>query len=394
MMKVLHVIASVSEMRGGTSFAVLETVKALQKKGIHAEIATTNDSGSSLLNVPLGQRVLYEETPIHFFPRFSPPVHALREFAFSHPLALWLKQNLTQYDLVHIHALFSMPCTLAMVLARRRGIPYVITPHGLLCHWSLRQSALKKKIYLKLIEQSNLNHSAGLHLNSELEQRDLTALQLKSPSVVIPHGLRVPPPCPDAALRLRTWLQLPPDEPILLFLARLHPKKGLERLIPALARIRHQRFTFIIAGSGDPGYEAELRDRLQEAGLCDRTRMVGFVKGEQKDLLLQGSDLFLLTSYSENFGMAVLEALAAGLPAIVTPGVALSKVVQQHQFGAVPELEEDAIATTILQALNQPAVMKEKGDRARQYVLKHYTWNAIATQLIDVYGGIVGDRLS
>jgi len=126
--------------------------------------------------------------------------------------------------------------------------------------------------------------------------------------------------------------------------------------------------------------------------MSDRTRLVGFVKGEQKDLLLQGSDLFVLTSYSENFGVAVLEALAAGLPAIVTPGVALSEVVQQHQFGSVPALEENAIATAILHALNHPEAMKAMGDRARQYVLKHYTWEAIATQLIDVYGEIVGDR--
>jgi glycosyltransferase involved in cell wall biosynthesis len=169
----------------------------------------------------------------------------------------------------------------------------------------------------------------------------------------------------------------------------LHLKKGLNLLIAALSQLQAHRFTFVLAGSGDPHYEDEIRQQLISSGISDRTRMVGFVNGEQKDLLLQGSDLFVLTSYSENFGVAVLEALAAGLPAIVTPGVALAEVVEHHQLGAVPELEEGAIATAILQALNQPETMKAMGDRARQLVLNHYTWDRVAAQLIEVYTAIL-----
>lgn len=391
-MKVLHVIASVAEIRGGPSCAALDMVRALRQAGVDATIVTTNDAGPALLDVPLAQRTLYQGVPVYFFPRFSPPIHALREFAFSAALAGWLWKHLSHYDLIQIHALFSMPSTLAMVLARLKGIPYVVAPHGLLCQWSLQQSTTKKFTYLRLIERLNLNRSAGLHLNSPLEQREMKPLQLQAPSFVLSHGLQVPPPLPDAPLRLRAMLQVPADEPIILFLSRLHYKKGLEILIASLARIQQERFTFVIAGSGDPEYEAEIRALLQSTGLGDRTRLVGFVEGETKDLILQGATVFALTSYSENFGFAVLEALASGLPVVVTPGVALAELVHQHQFGSVPELDETAISTAILNCLKNPETAKATGDRARQFILEHYTWDKIASQLIEVYQSILENR--
>lgn len=388
-MKILHVIPSVGSVRGGPSQAILQMVNALNNQGITAEIATTNDNGAELLDVPLHQTITYQGAPVWFFPRFSPAISSLREFAYSSAFTVWCWNTIHHYDLVHVHAIFSYVPTATMVIARHKRVPYIVRPLGQLCEWSLQQSQRKKRLYLKLIEYANLNHAQALHFTSENERQEALKLGLAAPGLVIPHGLNVPPLRPNAKVQLRQSLQLPDDEPIILFLSRLHPKKGLNLLIAALARLQVHRFTFVLAGSGDPHYEDEIRQQLTVNGLSDRTRMVGFIKGEQKDLLLQGSDLFVLTSYSENFGVAVLEALAAGLPAIVTPGVALAEVVKQHQLGAVPELEEGAIATAILKALNQPEAMKAMGDRARQLVLNHYTWERVAAQLIEVYTAIL-----
>jgi glycosyltransferase involved in cell wall biosynthesis len=172
-------------------------------------------------------------------------------------------------------------------------------------------------------------------------------------------------------------------------MSRLHPKKGLDYLIPALGKLADQRFTFVLAGSGSPDYEAEIDALLVSAGIRDCTYRSGFVAGEMKDLLLQGSDLFALTSHSENFGIAVLEAFAAAIPVVVTPGVALASVVEQHQLGYVPELEVGAIASSLQYSLDHPQTTKEMGVQAHQLVREKYTWERIAARMIEVYAALL-----
>ncbi|AVH62387.1 MULTISPECIES: glycosyltransferase [unclassified Nostoc] len=392
-MKILHIIPSVASVRGGPSQAVLETVKALRNQGVAAEIVTTNDNGNNLLDVPLGKPIEYKQVPVQFFSRFSPKVTSIREFAFSSQLTTWLWQNAKKYDLLHIHAIFSYASTVAMAIARFQGIPYIVRPLGQLCEWSLQQSARRKQIYLNLIERSNLNHSQALHLTSEQEQQEVSRLALSPPTFVLPHGLSIPPAIPNARSRLREHLQVPADEPIILFLSRLHPKKGLDYLIPALGKLTNYRFTFVIAGSGSKEYEAEIESLIVSNGMRDRTHFAGFVTGEEKNLFIQGSDIFALTSYAENFGIAVLEALAVGIPVVVTPGVALAAVVQQNKLGYVPELDVQAIAEAVDCYLSHPQAIKDMGDRARKLVLENYTWNHIAENLMEIYTKLIKQQL-
>ncbi|MEA5626088.1 glycosyltransferase [Nostoc sp. UHCC 0251] len=388
-MKILHVIPSISFVRGGPSQAVLEMVKALCNSGVEAEIVTTNDNGLELLDVPLGKCTYYQKVPVWFFPRFSPSIHSLREFAFSREFTTWLWQNVHNYDLLHIHAIFSYASTAAMAIARLKGVPYIVRPLGQLCEWSLQQSARKKQIYLQLIEKANLNYSQYIHFTSAQEQQEASRLNLTSPSFILPHGVAIPNNIPNARQRLQQHLKLPTDEPIILFLSRLHPKKGLDYLIPALGKLSDYRFTLVLAGAGSPEYETEVKSLLVSHGIQNRTHFTGFVKGEMKDLLMQGADLFTLTSYSENFGVAVMEALAAGVSVVVTPGVAVADMVKQNYLGYVAEFDVAAIASAIQQALNHPQEAKEMGDRARKLILENYTWDSIASKLISVYQDIV-----
>lgn len=389
-MRVLHVIPSIAQVRGGPSRAVLDMVAALQANEIDVEIATTNDNGDRLLDVPLGEKTMYDGLPIYFFARFSPPISSLREFAFSGAFTTWLLQNIANYDLIHVHALFSYTSTAAMAVARLRQIPYLTTPHGLLCEWSLQQGARKKQTYLDLIERANLDRSQALHVTCQQEQDDVLALDLKSPTFVLPLGLTAhPQPIPDAAIRLRQSLDCAVDEPIILFLSRLHYKKGLNYLIPALGKLVHHRFTFIIAGNGTPEYEAEIQLLLGVAGIAERTRMVGFVEGISKDLFIQGASLFALTSHSENFGIAVLESLVVGTPVLVTPGVGLASVVREQELGYVPALNLDDIIAALEGFFTHPDRAKVMGTRARHYISENYTWDKIATDLVSVYKSIV-----
>ena len=169
-LKVLHVIPSIAPCRGGPSKAVIQMVSSLRTNGIDAEIATTNDNGTDELDVELNARIDYLGVPVRFFKRFSPPINAIREFAYSRSFTAWLSRNINNYDVVHIHAVFSYCSSYAMYLARRKRIPYVVRPIGQLQHWSLAQSKAKKEWYLRVIERANLEAAPVVQFTAENEQ--------------------------------------------------------------------------------------------------------------------------------------------------------------------------------------------------------------------------------
>lgn len=388
-MKVLHVIPSVAKVRGGPSQAVIEMVTALRSQGVNAEIVTTNDNGKELLDVPLqeltDQLEEYGNVPIRFFPRFSPNVNAVREFAYSGALTAWLWQHITDYDIVHIHAIFSYVSTIAMMIARIKNIPYINRPLGQLCEWSLQQSQLRKHIYLNVIERSNLLHSQSLHFTAEQEREEFHQLGLNISNFVLPHGVNIPAIIPNAQEQLHKILQIPDYVPIILFMSRIHPKKGLEYLIPALGKLKAFNFALAIAGSGESDYVDHIQDLLAEYQISDRTYWVGFVNGEAKNLYLQGADLFALTSHSENFGISVIESLASGTPVLITDGVAVSPMVKEQDLGYVTKLNIEAIASIMEEFFQHPHNAKQKGDRAQQYIAEHYSWAKIADSLMNIY---------
>lgn len=389
-MKILHVIPSVGPVRGGPSESVVAIAKAQNAlPGMEAEIIATNDNGPNLLPVPLGELTDWGGAPIRFFQRFSPPLRPLWEFAFSASFSGWLWQHARDYDWIHVHAIFSYTCTYAMAVARHQGIPYIVRPNGMLCRWSLQQGARKKNAYLNLIERANLNGAAAIEFTAELERQEASALGLKAANFILPYGLEMPTPVPDARHRLRQEFGLAADEPVILFMSRIHPKKGLELLIEALGRLlTTERFAFILAGSGTPDYEAQIQAAIATAGLAERTHWAGFVQGERKNMLLQGADIFALTSHSESFGLAVLEAIAAGTQAVTTAAVPLASVVSAHQLGTVVPLTPEAIAAGLqgsLHSLQDTAAETARRHRARDLVAREYTWPQIAAKLVDRY---------
>ena len=384
-MKVLHVIPSVSSVRGGPSKAVLEMVSSLISQGLQVEIATTNDNGPHLLSVPLYKRITYQGVPVWFFPRFSPRLVPLREFAFSLGLTRWLWEALPGYDLLHVHAIFSYPSTVAMAIARHHRVPYLVRPIGQLCHWSLTQGQPKKRLYLTVIERTNLNQAQAIHCTAFLEKNETQSLGLKPPHVVIPLGVHLPPPVPPKRSQ---------DDSTVLFLSRLHPKKGLlnllyawQRLQPSLPRAWH----LVIAGSGHPDYVATLNSTLKVLDLTTSVQLVGAVEGQAKWALFQRSDLFVLPTLSENFGIVVAEALACGVPVITTQAAPWSDLVT-YQCGWWIEVGVEPLVKVLQEAigLSQHA-RRQMGDRGRQLVCDRYTWEQAALKLIEIYQTTLGD---
>lgn len=387
-MKVLHVIPSVSPTLGGPTQVVLNLVKALRKSNIEAEIVTTNDRGDNLLDVPLYQKIEYEQVPIWFLPRFSPP---LKEYIFSPAITQWLWQNMRNYDILDNHYLFSYASTCAGAIARWQNIPYTVRTMGQLAPWALAQSQRKKQLYSLLIERHNLHRAAAIHCTSQGEAEDVRNFGIKTPTVTLPLGVNQPVSFPDAKQKIREIYQISPTIPIVLFLSRLHYKKRPDLLISSLKKLalKHIKFHLILAGTGEQDYLEYLQNLVLKSGLINQTTFSGFVTGKDKDLLLQGSDLFVLPSFSENFGIAVAEALSHGLPVIITPDIQIAPEISLANAGLIVPGEEEAIANAIAQLLTNSEQRYQLSENGKNLVKQRYSWQTIASQLTEVYRIII-----
>ncbi|WP_072619616.1 glycosyltransferase [Spirulina major] len=391
-MRVLHVIPSLSPLRGGPTAVALNFGRELRAQGVEVEICTTNDHGPAVLPVPLGERVEYEGVPVWFFPRFNVPLQRLslggdRSFLFSIPWTRWLWENLPRYDVLDTHYLFAYGSTAAATIAHLRHVPYTMRTMGQLAPWALAQSRKKKQVYSALIERRSLNHAALVHCTTPGEAADVRNFGITAKTAILPLGVTPGAEIPDAAAKLRQTYAIPDDRPIILFLSRIHYKKRPDLLLNAVARLGDRTpYHVLLAGEfHSPDYAAELTAQVQRLGLSDRVTFTGLVTGWDKELVLQGSDLFVLPSFAENFAIAVAEAMAAGLPVVITPEVQIAPDVDQAGAGRViPGTVED-LAACLAELLSNPEQCHNQGEQGKQWARSHYHWPTITQHLITHY---------
>ncbi|MCX5969659.1 MAG: glycosyltransferase [Cyanobacteria bacterium] len=389
-MKVLHVIPSISPLRGGPSAAVLAMVAALRQQGVEASILTTNDHGPGIdRSMPLGRWFERAGVPVLAFGRWSPPLRPLREFAISPGLNRWLAAHMRDYQLLHVHALFSWPSTSAMAQARMARVPYVLRTIGQLNQWSLSQSAGRKQLLWRLIEHRNLANAAALHFTSTAERDQAAALALPPRTWVLPLGVQLPDLSPLSPSPVESGAAQ--SGPTFLFLSRIHPKKQLERLIDALAllqqRLPQAPWQLRIAGAGEPAYLQRLQQQIARAGIAHRCHWLGFLEGDAKWQAMSQADWFVLPSASENFGIAAIEALAAGTPTILSPGVALAEAITAAGAGRLCDPEPHALSVALEAALGgPPAAMRTA---ALDLAASAYGWPAIAARLENTYASLL-----
>jgi glycosyltransferase involved in cell wall biosynthesis len=377
-MRVLHVIPSAAPTDGGPNLAVRAIARGLVARGVDVTVATTNADGASSLPVPLETPVIDAGAVYRYFARTVPG-----SWKFSWPLTRWLWANAGSYDVVHVHALFSYATIPGCRAAAHAPVPYVLRPLGTLSDWSLGHRRWKKKPYYALLERSHLEMASAIHVTSDAEAEDVTRLGYGDRARVIPLGVDVDERLWDAPRRAAV------DRPLrLLFLSRLHAKKNIPLLLRALASGAGAScgVELTIAGDGDPRYRADLTSLVAQLGLGARVRFIGHVNGEEKRRALADADCFVLPSAHENFGLAVAEALAAALPVIVTPGVALAPTVVAAGVGLVADATEDALRSTIAWAAEHPAALVEMGERAWRLARRDLSWQTTCARLADLYG--------
>lgn len=380
-MRVLHVIPSAAPVDGGPNVAVRAIARGLARRGIEVTVVATNAAGAKSLDVPLDTPVIDDGVVFRFFARSVPG-----SWKFSWPMTRWLWANAASYDVVHVHALFSYATIPGCRAAAHVPVPYVLRPLGTLSDWSLGRRRWKKRPYYALLERSHLEMASAIHVTSETEAEDVARLGYGERVRVIPLGVDVaerrPRKTPSGA-NLR-----------LLFLSRLHEKKNLPLLLRAVAHALDapRRIELTIAGSGEPGYREQLVELARQLGLGDRVTFVGHVEGSAKERAFAEADCFILPSAHENFGLAVAEALAAGLPAIISPGVALSSDVDAAGAGLITDATESALASAIAWTAEHPAALVEMGDRAWQLAHRSLSWETTCARLASLYDALAVGR--
>jgi glycosyltransferase involved in cell wall biosynthesis len=374
-MRVLHVISGIDPRLGGTAnlLAGLTTAQA-RVEGLEVAVATVFAEGENHA-VPAADLRARGVSVIDV----GPVTGRLRR----HPgLTRMIDGAVSRSDVVHVHGLWEEIQHLAARSARRHAVPYVIAPQGMLDPWSLNQSRWVKKLYMLWRLRRNLNRATAIQFTAELE-RDLTApLGLRAPAIIEPNGIDLSeyddlPP--RGAARRRHDV---PTGTMLLFLSRLHPKKGLDLLIPAFARadLSHDA-TLVIAGPPDSAeYESHLRGLVKEHDIGRRVIFTGMLYGKDRLALMADADLFVLPSYQENFGIVVAEALACGTPVLISDGINIYKEIQSAGVGGVCEPELNSVTRELKRWGSDAELRRSAASKAAAFARERYDWNAIAAR--------------
>ena len=384
---------------------------ALAGRGVQVTIATTGEENEQIAqDAQPRSRAGCLTSVIYFRRNFEP-------YKVSFGLAKWLRENVSKFDLVHIHALFSFSSVVAARIAHKKNVPYVVRPLGVLNRWGMQnRRRLPKKISFQYLELPILLNSAAIHYTSEAERTEAAELNQKlaeHDAVVIPLpiGRAV---TGDAEIFRARYPQLN-GRRIILFLSRIDRKKGLELLMDAFAMVReNEDVALVIAGDGEESYVRELQEHatrvLETTGpqttgprTTDTQQKVsgrgtseviwtGHLSGEMKAAALAAADVFVLPSASENFGIAAAESLAAGVPTIVSEEVALSSDISRYDAGVVVRRDVQQLARAIEDLLSNRERAAALAANGRRLVEERYSPEAVGKALCELYQKCIASR--
>lgn len=377
-MRILHVIPTMSPHDGGPTTAIASITRALVAAGADVTAATTSSRAVGEAQDEVRTR-FPKGVPVHIFPAWP----GIKPRGFAPRMAEWLIRHVREFDLVHLHSMFNWHSLAVPRIAQLRRVPYILRPLGTLDEWSRSQKSWKKTPYYHTVERPNLRHAAAIHVTSEAEAASVRALGFGEKAHCVPLGVELP------FLRERAPVDGGPLQ--ILFLSRIHPKKNLPILFQALAQTSAFRLPprLFVAGDGDPNYVRAMHELAARLRIQERVEFVGYADKAMKTRLYAQSDLFALPSFQENFGIAVAEAMAHGLPAIVSTEVALATEVRESGAGAVASHTNAKDLAATLARFEDRAVLRDAGVRARTLVENRFSTAAMARALLDMYRAVV-----
>lgn len=382
-MRILHVIPSLNPRDGGpvTALIGLAEAQAQQPGGDRVSILST---WRDKIELNVADKLRASGAAVDMIGPARGPL-------FRHPdVRAGAAKAVGDADVVHIHSLWEEIQHQTCVAARRIGRPYILRPCGLLAPWSMSQSRLKKRLYLAWRMSKDLRRAAAIHFTSAAERDESLFVPPDANRIVEPNGLNLAEfeHLPEPG-RFRARFPQLGRRPFVLFLSRIHRKKGFDFLVPAFASIQRKDVALVIAGPDYGGYQRELEAMIAQAGIGDRVIFTGMLHGGERVEALVDAELFALPSYQENFGNAVVEALAAATPVIISDQVNIWRELQSAGVAGVVPLDAGALARELDRWLADDALRRTASERARDFVWKHYDWRQIARRWQEHYARLI-----
>jgi glycosyltransferase involved in cell wall biosynthesis len=383
--RIVHAIRTTRLSHGGPARSVVDMVGAMHGRGHDARLITVDRSGA----------------PEAWGAPGKPDVFTVRawpnERGFLTPDGLrTARQALAGADFLHLHEVWEVFNVQLARLARSLGVPYCLSPRGSLDDWGFGRKRIRKRLFHTLLSRRMMERAAFVHCTADGERAQSEVWYPRGRSVIIPNLLDMSPyadlPGPELALHS---FGLPGDRPILLYMSRICAGKGLEFIVRAMPAILRSRPTtlLVIAGSGDPNWEAAVRAEAEDLGVSPSVRFIGFVGGREKASLLQTATLFLLPSSHENFGNVLFEAAACGAPLLVTRHVATWRELNAAGVARVVAQTPEEIAEAALDELAlDPAEWAAKSRHVRDWTLTYFAGDRIAGMYESAYSSCIGER--
>jgi len=364
---------NLSRAFGGPTESFIGYAQAARTQGIDVHVAAPSVSADD-------RRWLADQLPgatVHEFA--SVGGHA---YVVAPGLWAWLWRRARRFDLLHVHGLFNPVSSLSAHVGVARGVPTVIRPFGTLSRYTFSRRSTLKRLYFALLDRPALRRAATIHFTTEAERTEAgrLSIDLEGRSAVVPPPWRGEAKTPD--------LDKKADRPTVLYLSRLHPKKNVRGLLRAWAQVVADRpdAQLWVAGDGEEGYVARLHETVARHGIRDAVSFLGFVSGDEKQRVLREAWAFALPSHQENFGVAVLEAVAAGLPVVISGEVQLRAFVEENGLGVVADQTDPTrIAEGLGTLLDNAGRRREVAEQGPAAVQDAFSVERVGEQLRTAY---------
>lgn len=371
-MKILHIVPSYKPayVYGGTIESIARLCEGLANAGHEIMVFTTTANGEEELDVEPNKEYIVEGVKVIYFERiFKDP------FYISPLLSRQLQKECTSYDIVHIHSWWNMVVMRAASICKKKKVKFIISPHGMMSDYILQNSKSFLKWTSFFTFGKALLKSSLFHATSVAEYNECKKLIPKWNGFMIPNIVWLP------VLQVSKRKH---EEFIIIFLSRIHPKKGIEILMEAISKFTHKPL-LKIAGSGDENYIKQLKLKAGNLGITSTIKWLGWQDREEKFSELMQADLFALTSFNENFGNVVIEALHAGTPVVISDKTGLSDFVKEYKLGWICTTNVDNIQSTLQEAIDAKIARDTISKNAPLMIKDHFSEEKLIPEYIKQY---------